>query len=247
VQRAGARWLEEVESSRYYLTEIETDHRRITAEIAELNETLNALDLAESNRPEPPELASLRSTVAEAEERLVRHDRAVTTIGTLEEQAAALRGKGEEIRTVGMKADAAAKAAQQRLAQVEAHVADIQNQVTAAFEARKAARPRPNQVEAARSARHDRDARQQNRAAIEWTVLARMARQRTAGFVGSIPLVLDDAFSEWPFEDLGDVLERIRRMSEVIQVVLLTDDVDVARWARDLGRDRAIVIDLTPV
>jgi uncharacterized protein YhaN len=102
-------------------------------------------------------------------------------------------------------------------------------------------------VQTARRDRENREARERDRSAIEWTVLARMARQRSSSFVGSIPIVLDDAFVNWSYEDLVEVLERIRRMSDVIQVILLTDDVDIARWARELGRDRAVVVDFASV
>jgi hypothetical protein len=92
-----------------------------------------------------------------------------------------------------------------------------------------------------------REARERDRGALEWQVLGRMAQQRSVSFVGSMPLVIDDAFSGWPFEEISEVLGRIRRMSEVIQVIILTDDVDIARWARELGRDKALVLDFAPV
>ncbi|HKY14174.1 MAG TPA: hypothetical protein VJM33_04575, partial [Microthrixaceae bacterium] len=100
---------------------------------------------------------------------------------------------------------------------------------------------------ATRSARARREARERDRGLLEWCVLARMAQQRSLSFVGSVPLVLDDAFANWPHEDLGEVLERLQRMSDVIQVIVLSDDVDLLRWARDLGRDRAAVLDLATI
>ena len=43
---------------------------------------------------------------------------------------------------------------------------------------------------------------------------------------------------------LGDVFTRLERMGEVIQIVYLTDDPDVGAWARSLGSDRALVLDM---
>ena len=75
-------------------------------------------------------------------------------------------------------------------------------------------------------------------------MLARLAQQRSVSFVGSVPLVIDDAFANWPVEALGDVFTRLERMGEVIQIVYLTDDPDVGAWARSLGSDRALVLDM---
>jgi len=77
---------------------------------------------------------------------------------------------------------------------------------------------------------------------VEWYVLARLAAQRSLSFVGSVPLLIDDAFVDWPVSSLGDVLTRIERMSEVIQILYVTDDTEIIDWARHLGNDRARVV-----
>jgi hypothetical protein len=248
VQRAGTRWLEEAEASRYYVTEIEADHGRIASEIADLEAKLATLDRARSVGIETPELASMRAALAEAENRLARHEKAVGTLASLEEQAGDLRGRAHEIAAAASTADERYRRAESQLDMVRQKVTEIEQEVAAAVETRRTEqRPASTTVRAARRDREDREARERDRGSIEWTVLARMARQRSSSFVGSIPIVLDDAFVNWSYEDLGEVLERIRRMSDVIQVILLTDDVDIARWARDLGRDRAVVVDLAAV
>ena len=80
--------------------------------------------------------------------------------------------------------------------------------------------------------------------AVEWYVLARLAQQRSVSFVGSVPLVIDDAFLDWSIDLLGDVFSRLERMSAVIQILYLTEDPDVGDWARRLGPDRALVLDM---
>jgi uncharacterized protein YhaN len=248
VQRAGTRWLEEAEASRYYVTEIEADHGRIASEVADLEAKLATLDRARSAGIETPELASMRAALAEAENRLARHEQAVGRLASLEEQAGDLRSRAQEIAAAATTADERFQRAESQLGMVRQKVAEIEQEVAAASERRRAEqRPGSADVRAARRDREDREARERDRGSIEWTVLARMARQRSSSFVGSIPIVLDDAFVNWSYEDLGEVLERIRRMSDVIQVILLTDDVDIARWARDLGRDRAVVVDFAAV
>jgi hypothetical protein len=243
LQRAATRWLEEADSSRYYVAEIEADHGRITNEIAELDAKLATLDRARSVGIETPELASMRAALAEAEGRLARHEKAVGSLASLEEQAGELRGRAREIAAAASTADERYRRAESQLEMVRQKVGEIEQQVAASIENRVASRPVSANVLAARRDRENRESRERDRGSIEWTVLARMARQRSSSFVGSIPIVLDDAFVNWSYEDLGEVLERIRRMSDVIQVILLTDDVDIARWARELGRDRALVVD----
>lgn len=83
-----------------------------------------------------------------------------------------------------------------------------------------------------------------NAEAVEWYVLARLAQQRSVSFVGSVPLVIDDAFAGWPVEALGDVFARLERMGEVIQIVYLTDDPEVGAWARSIGAEKARVLDM---
>lgn len=70
-------------------------------------------------------------------------------------------------------------------------------------------------------------------AALEWSVISRLARQRTASFVGTLP-VLVDGVPEDP-EAAARVLGRLARMSELIQVVVLSDDDRAAAWAEGLG------------
>ncbi len=80
--------------------------------------------------------------------------------------------------------------------------------------------------------------------AVEWYVLARLAQQRAVSFVGSVPMVLDDSFRGFRIGDLSDVFVRLERMSEVVQIVYLTEDPEVGAWATRLGDQRARVLDL---
>ncbi len=69
--------------------------------------------------------------------------------------------------------------------------------------------------------------------ALEWSVISRLARQRTASFVGTLPMLVDGV-PEDP-EAADRVLGRLARMSELIQVVVLSDDDRAAAWAEGLG------------
>jgi hypothetical protein len=82
---------------------------------------------------------------------------------------------------------------------------------------------------------------------IEFYLLGRMASQRAVGFVGSVPLVLDDAFAGLPAEDIVRLLDRLDRMSESVQVVYLTDDPVVLRWVAGRPADRAGLAQTLPM
>lgn len=48
----------------------------------------------------------------------------------------------------------------------------------------------------------------------------------------SMPLLIDDAFAALPLEEKTAVLDHLVSLSDSTQVVILTDDHVVARWAR---------------
>ena len=59
---------------------------------------------------------------------------------------------------------------------------------------------------------------------------------------GSLPLVLDDALIGLPQEDMEHVLGRLERMSEAVQVIVISDDPATAAWVALAGEDRAAVV-----
>jgi hypothetical protein len=82
---------------------------------------------------------------------------------------------------------------------------------------------------------------------VEWYLLARLAAQRSVSLGGSLPLVLDDALGGLAPEDVDHVLGRLERMTEAVQVIVLSDDPVTASWAARAGEDRAAVVGPQPV
>lgn len=84
---------------------------------------------------------------------------------------------------------------------------------------------------------------------IEWYLLARLAALRQQSFAGSVPLVIDGALD--PVSDdegLVHLLDRLERMAGAVQIVHLSSDERIERWARALTDDRAAVVrPVTPV
>lgn len=253
IHALGAGWLEAMEALPQRLAATTADRDAIEAEIAELAVEFEALppDPEPTPRrgrggngdaprrrdggsaPTAAELDAARARVAEIEARASLHTEAARTAERIEARQAELAGEARDLHDA--------------LDEQEPRLAELR-------ERRVAARNRLRRAEAALAAADaERRERRANALAaagdgaaaeeIEWYVLARLAQQRSVSFVGSVPLVIDDAFANWPADALRDVFSRLERMGEVIQIVYLTDDPQVGEWARGLGHDRALVLD----
>jgi hypothetical protein len=77
---------------------------------------------------------------------------------------------------------------------------------------------------------------------IEFYLLARLAALRNVSFAGSVPLVVDDALTAAPAEDLHDLLVKLERMADAVQIIYLSDDPHVTNWAIEAGFQRAAVV-----
>jgi hypothetical protein len=77
---------------------------------------------------------------------------------------------------------------------------------------------------------------------LEWYLLARLAAQRSVSVAGSLPLLLDDALRGLEAGEVGHVLDRLERMGEAVQVIVVSEDPLVASWASAAGPARAAVV-----
>jgi DNA repair exonuclease SbcCD ATPase subunit len=77
---------------------------------------------------------------------------------------------------------------------------------------------------------------------LEWYLLSRLAGQRALSYAGSLPFVLDDALRGVSGDGLTHLLGRLERMSSAVQVVILSDDNEIAAWADAIGSDRAVTL-----
>src|SRR5690606_21727337 len=83
------------------------------------------------------------------------------------------------------------------------------------------------------------DARRQ---AVEFYLLARLAALRSVSFAGSVPLLVDDALGGFEEETVTHLLGRLDRMADSVQVIYVSDDPVVHRWAESVGFGRAAVV-----
>lgn len=82
---------------------------------------------------------------------------------------------------------------------------------------------------------------------IEWYLLARIASQRSVSVAGSLPLVLDDALRGLEPADVAHLLDRLERMSETVQVIVVSDDPATGAWAEAAGVARAALVAPGPI
>lgn len=80
------------------------------------------------------------------------------------------------------------------------------------------------------------------REAIEFYLLARLAALRNVSFVGSVPMVIDDALAGVGDDEVRRLLDKLERMSEAVQILYLSDDRRIGDWARAVGIERAAVV-----
>lgn len=76
---------------------------------------------------------------------------------------------------------------------------------------------------------------------IDWALMSRLAAIRSVGLAGSVPLVLDDPFTVLDDDELSNVLDRVARLADAVQVVLVTDREAAVAWAAQAGSDKALV------
>ncbi len=77
--------------------------------------------------------------------------------------------------------------------------------------------------------------------ATEWELLSRLARVRSVGPGGSIPLVLDDPFAVLDDTEVVTVLDHLALLGGAVQLVVVSDRPVIATWAAGLSADRVLV------
>jgi len=220
-------------------SDIASYEERIAALRAELDLVNRPDDVVVNLRDDDPEVEAIQIRIAEAEARVARHHEALETLAGL---------RADEDRLAQREAEQVDEVAR---AKRDAEVADSVVRAAAATVASVEERARLAHNEREAQRRLDRRANSEiigaEADAIEWYVLARLAAQRSVSFVGSVPLVIVDAFSEWTIDELSAVYERLARMSEVIQIIVISDDPDLLRWVRLLGSARGDAVELAAV
>lgn len=221
---ARERLTEELEERDEELVGLRTERKLLGERIARLTA------VAGQHEPEEAfaaELAEADERIARAKERLANHQTAVGTLSELRARDELLRGQHDDLTR---------------------QLQDRERMVAHAAEVRHDIRTRLSQLEEAIQQRMSSGAPDRRQAgdgpgAVEWYVLARLAQQRSVSYAGSVPLVVDDAFVNQPFEEMLSVLGRLERMAEAVQVVWLTDDLETRSWAQQLNDSNAGVIE----
>jgi hypothetical protein len=243
-----ARWAE-VEAARARVAEAEgavARHREASDQLVGLEAELARLGIEE-------EQAASAVAVAEAELAQANgpaFDAAVAAAAEAEAALARSGGREEEARAALAEAESGAglhrilELAAERLAAAERSVTEAAaaEQATASalaeVDAAHATATAAEQAALAEAESVDRSKRVDD---VEWELMGRLARLRSVGLAGSVPLVLDDPFGVLDDDELNRVLDRVARLADAVQVVLVTDREAAVAWAAQAGSERALV------
>lgn len=209
---ARERLAEELEERDAELGSLKTEHRLLAERITRLT--------AVAGQHQPDTILASEQTAAEeridhAKARLGRHAAAVATLSELRAQDELLRNQHNALTSQ-----------LQDRERMVAHAAEVRHEIRSLL-----SRLEEQVQQAMSNGAPNRRQAGDGPGAVEWYVLARLAQQRSVSYVGSVPLLVDDAFADQDFADMGSVLGRLERMAEAVQVIWLTDDVDVRSWA----------------
>jgi hypothetical protein len=243
-----ARWAE-VEAARAAVAEAEAavaQHRKATADLSSLE-----TELARSGVEEEQAAASVAQ--AEADVALANgdaFDRAVAAATEAEAALARSTAREEQARralddfSAESGVDALVQGARERVAASEQRVTDAAaaEQATAAqlaeVDAAFAAASAAEEQAAAEAAAIDRTKLLDD---IDWELMARLAAIRSVGLAGSLPLVLDDPFAGLDDDELTRVLDRVARLADAVQIIVVTEREAAVAWAAQIGSERALV------
>jgi chromosome segregation ATPase len=190
------------------------------------------------------ESADARLTVAEHElEEAVRlQNQAAQELRRLEDTSGA-QELARLVATVGEREEQLHHA-QQELAQVRAAAAEVEAERTALVNdldelARRLGDAGGVYIDPLKAPVDDDDPGTED---IEWYLLARLAGQRGVSYAGSVPLLLDDTLRDLHPIEVDQLLERLERMADAVQLIVLADSDAVASWAQSSPRERVAMV-----
>lgn len=79
---------------------------------------------------------------------------------------------------------------------------------------------------------------------VHWEAMMAIADLRIDGPAGQLPVVLDDPFSMLAADECVELLSRLVRLTDHVQMVVVTDRPEVAEWAEAIGPDHARVLEV---
>ena len=217
--------------------------------LRELEEQLAGLDGEDLHRAEVSEWAVVEAELdaaldrlAAAEERVRLHEQAMAQMAELRDTELGLRSEERELlgslarleqvrreHPLGSGDERSGIPPTSRLPPAYTPPAPPTTTTTGAGSARAAGAPSTAPQDAERWS---------NAEQAEWRLVRRLAAQRAVSFVGAVPVLLDGL----PADDAARraVCERLRRMGDLVQIVVMSDDATTIGWAEGLGISGAV-------
>lgn len=80
--------------------------------------------------------------------------------------------------------------------------------------------------------------------AMHWEAMVAIAGARADGPAGQLPVVLDDPFAVLDPDESVDLMSRLVRLTDHVQMIVVTDRPEVADWAAAVGDEHAAILEV---
>lgn len=243
-----ARWAD-VEAARQAVADAEeavARHRDASESLASLEADLERCRIEEEHAAAAVASAEADVTVANGP----AFDDAVSSAAEAEQALARSTTREEEARAA-LEAHAPDGAVEELLVAARARLAEAERQVAEAAAAEQSIASSLAEVDAAFAAASATEAQALADAEaidrvkliedMDWELMSRLAAVRSVGLAGSLPVVLDDPFGVLDDDELHHVLDRLARLADAVQVVLVSDREAAVAWAAQAGSEHALV------
>ena len=229
-------WLAQVEDREGRLADLRRRIDETAHELDALDEEIRRADDGGRTADLEAELAAVRRRVSEGEARVARHRSATSELADLRAQELELREREQEL--VNRIVD------RERLLTVLG--ADVPLPAASPHARRAPAGP-PTPPHRAPVGPTGGGASAEDLGSVldvvwpvnrEWRLLARLGDLRSVPHIGSVPLLVAGVNAGSP--DTSALLHRMHAMSELVQMVALTSDERIARWAEGMAPEAAV-------
>lgn len=237
---AAQSWLRSLDRERQQLSNLHEQVQQLESELAALESEHAASELLQRWSELEQQRDAILQRLLEAEEQLRQHQEALLALAEIRSQELELR---EQERDLITKLGAAEQPA---VTSPQPHMLSSTDQHSTVQDTSDTAQREPQllaQTASLVAVGRDVDAAERRQVLTEWDVVRELSFRRDVSFVGSVPVLVVDAELGEPSVHTPDrqaLFHRLAVMSQHVQVVMLTNDESVIKWAYGLGTRAAV-------
>lgn len=237
---AAQTWLRSLDRERQHVSTLQEDVERLDAELATLESDHADSELLQRWSELEQQRDIILQRLLEAEEQLRQHQEALLSLAEIRSQELELREQERElIAQLGTSEDPASTSIDTTSLASTGLASSSPDEAETALGHTQLLPQTASLVAVGR----DVDPAERRQVLTEWDVVRELSFRRDVSFVGSVPvLVLDAELGTPSFHtpDRRGLFQRLVAMSQHVQVVMLTNDETVTRWAYGLGTHASV-------